>query len=169
MNGGVGSSVPPGVPGVPAVRAGVRLCVDFGSVRIGVAASDADAGVAVPVETVPRRVGDVDRIAELAAERAAVEVVVGLPVSLSGREGPAAQAARAWATTLAARVAPLPVRLVDERLTTAAAHRSLRAAGVGGRTNRAVVDQAAAAVILQDALARERATGQPPGEVVITS
>ena len=99
-------------------------------------------------------------------ERAAVEVVVGLPRSLSGGEGPAAQAARAYAERLAALVAPVPVRLVDERLTTVTAHQALRRSGVRERKGRQVVDQVAAVVILQQALDIERSSGRPPGEPV---
>ena len=102
---------------------------------------------------------------------AAIEVVVGLPRSLDGSEGPAAAKAREWATHLrsALQDAPIdntPVRLVDERLTTVDAHRGLRDSGVAGRRHRDVVDQAAAVLILQTALDTERATGRPPGERV---
>ena len=99
-------------------------------------------------------------------EHRAVGVVVGLPRSLSGGEGPAAAAARAYAAVVAARVAPVWVRLVDERLTSVDAHRTLRDSGVAGRRQRAVVDQAAAVLILQTALDTERSTGAPPGERV---
>jgi len=148
------------------VRRGVRLGVDVGSVRIGVARTDPEAILAVPVETVPRGEGDVARIAQLAAELAAVEVVVGLPLSLSGRSGPAAAAARAFAAELAVAVAPVPVRLVDERLSTVEATRGLRESGRKARSGRALVDQAAAVVIVQYAVDSERSTGRPPGAVV---
>lgn len=152
------------------MRPGARLGVDVGTVRIGVARCDAAGLLATPVETVPRGRGDLARIRSLAAEYDAVEVLVGLPRSLSGGEGPAARAARSFATALAGAVAPLPVRLVDERLSTVSAERDLRAAGVSGRRGRsrrsAVVDQAAAVVILQTALDTERTSGRPPGELV---
>jgi putative holliday junction resolvase len=147
------------------MRPGVRLAVDPGQVRIGVAACDPQARLAVPVETVPRGPGDLARLADLVAERAAIEVVVGLPRSLSGADGPAAGRAREFATALAAAVG-VPVRLVDERLTTVSATRQLQAAGRSSRQQRDVVDQAAAVVLLQDALDTERATGQLPGELV---
>jgi putative Holliday junction resolvase len=147
-------------------RSGVLLGVDPGSVRIGVAASDPSGLLASPVETVKRGPGDLDRIAAIAAEREAVAVLVGLPRSLSGGDGPAAAGARAWARELAQRLAPIPVRLVDERLSTVAAARDLRAAGVSGRKARGVVDQAAAVVFLQSALEAERASGAPVGEPV---
>ena len=147
-------------------RQGVRLGVDVGSVRVGIAASDPSGLLATPDATLPRGSGDLDTIAVLVAERGAVEVVVGLPVSLSGGEGPAAQGARAYATELAVRVAPVPVRLVDERLTTVGAERMLRERGVRGRARRAVVDQAASVTILQAALDAERGSGHAPGETV---
>ncbi|WP_214108988.1 Holliday junction resolvase RuvX [Acrocarpospora catenulata] len=145
------------------MRRGVRLGVDVGSVRVGVARSDPSGLLATPVETVRRGKGDLDRIAALAAEHEAIEIVVGLPASLSGRESHAAEAARAFAAKLAARVAPLPIRLYDERLTTVTAQQDLRASGVRAKRQRDVIDQAAAVVLLQAALDREKATGQPPG------
>ena len=148
------------------VRPGVRLGVDVGTVRVGLAASDAAGVLATPVETVRRGRGDLDRIAEVAADRGAVEVVVGLPRSLSGTEGAAAAAAREFATALAGRLSGTPVRLVDERLSTVTATRGMRAAGVSARRGRATVDQAAAVVILQDALDTERSGGTPPGETL---
>jgi putative holliday junction resolvase len=122
--------------------------------------------LASPVETVPRGRGDLRRIASIAAERAALEVLVGLPRALSGTEGPAAEAARTFAWALARQVAPRPVRLVDERLSTVQATKAMRESGVSERAGRARVDQAAAVVILQDALDQERASGVPAGELV---
>ena len=153
-------------PGPPAMRHGVRLGIDPGDARIGVARSDPTGFLATPVETVRRGKGDLARIAAIAAEEEAVEVVVGLPRSLSGREGPAAAKVREFAAALARRVAPLPVRLVDERMTTVSAEAMLRDRGRSGAKRRAVVDQAAAVLILQHALDAERTTGNPPGEIV---
>src|SRR5690606_1054605 len=110
--------------------------------------------------------GDEDALVTLVREREAIEVVVGLPISLSGREGPSAAAARAYARSLAGKLAPVPVRLVDERLSTVTAEHGLRAAGVGGRSRRKVVDRMAAVVILQSALDAERQVGVPPGQIV---
>ncbi|HEV2375571.1 MAG TPA: Holliday junction resolvase RuvX [Streptosporangiaceae bacterium] len=149
------------------MRPGVRIALDLGSVRIGVAASDPGALLASPLTTVRRGRGDLDRLAELTAAYQAVEIVVGLPTGLSGREGTAAAQARAFARALAARLAPVPVRLVDERFTTALAHDALRQAGRDSRQRRPVVDQAAAAVMLQGVLDTERSTGEPVGEVVV--
>lgn len=147
-------------------RQGVRIGVDVGSVRIGIAACDPAGVLATPVETVRRGTGDLRRIAEIVGERSALEVVVGLPRSLSGAEGPAAEAARSFANALARRVAPCPVRLVDERLSTVSATKAMRDSGVSAQAGRGSVDQAAAVVILQDALDREKATGSAPGEIV---
>ncbi|XVQ07960.1 Holliday junction resolvase RuvX [Spirillospora sp. CA-255316] len=148
------------------MRNGVRLGVDVGTVRIGVARSDPAGILASPLETVKRGKGDLDRLVALAGEHKALEVVVGLPTSLSGREGPAAEGARKFAARLAGRLPAETVRLYDERLTTVTAESGLRAGGVHGRDRRKVVDQAAAAVLLQAALDGERLTGCPPGEIV---
>lgn len=148
------------------MRGGVRLGVDVGDVRIGVARCDPSGYLAVPVETVRRGPGDFDRLAALTAESEAMEVVVGLPVSLSGREGPAAAKARDFAGQLAERVAPVPVRLFDERLSTVGAQQGFRAQGRSTRSTRDRIDQAAAALILQNALDTERSTGKPPGSTV---
>ncbi len=148
------------------MRVGVRLGLDPGDARIGVARCDPSGIIATPVETVPRGAGDLDRIAAILEEEGAVEVVMGLPRSLSGSEGPAAARTREFAAEVARRLAPVPVRLVDERLTTVTAEAMLRERGKKGQKRRAVVDQAAAVVILQHALDAERTRGDAPGEVV---
>jgi putative Holliday junction resolvase len=148
------------------MRRGVRLGIDAGTVRIGVAESDPEGLIATPLETVQRGSGDLARIAAIAADRTAIEVVVGVPLSLSGREGPSAVTVRTFAAELAMALAPVPVRLVDERLTTVTAERVLRDRGRKGPSRRAVVDQAAAVVILQHALDAERASGSAPGETL---
>lgn len=147
------------------MRHGVRLGIDPGDARIGVARSDPSGMLATPVETVRRGGADVRRIAALVAQEDAVEVLVGLPRSLHGGEGPAAAKVRKFAARVARRVAPVPVRLCDERLTTVTAEAMLRGQRKGA-DRRAVVDQVAAVVILQQALDSERATGAPPGELV---
>jgi putative holliday junction resolvase len=148
------------------VRTGVRLSVDVGSVRIGVARCDRDGLLASPLTVVRRGTGDLDALVGLVREAEAIEVVAGLPTSLSGKEGPAARSVRMFASALAAKVAPLPVRLVDERFTTTTAHEVLRRGGKDSRARREIVDAAAAAVLLQSALDTERGTGYPPGELV---
>lgn len=149
-----------------AFRPGVRIAIDVGKVRIGVAASDPAGLLATPVETVPAGRSAFARIAEIVVEREALEVIVGLPRMLSGDEGTAAAEARTFGHRLARRVAPCPVRLVDERMTTASAAKAMRASGVSARQGRNSVDQAAAMVILQDALDSERSAGVAPGELV---
>ena len=148
------------------MRFGTRLAVDVGSARIGVARCDPDGLIASPLATIPRGPGDLRSLASLAADEDAIEVIVGLPTGLSGREGAAAARARVFAEALAARLAPVPVRLVDERFTTVIAHDALRRGGRSSRARRPVVDQAAAALILQGALDTERTTGKPAGELV---
>lgn len=144
----------------------MRLGVDLGDVRIGVARSDPAGLIATPVETLARGAGDLQRLVALAAEQGAVEVVLGLPRSLSGGEGPAAAKVREFARGLADAMRPVPVRLCDERLSTVTAEAVLRGQGRKGRKRRAVVDQAAAVVILQNALDTERGSGTAPGEIV---
>jgi putative holliday junction resolvase len=142
-------------------RPGRRLGVDFGEVRVGVALSDPAGILATPLLTLNRDRsggGDLDALAALVAEHEVVEVVVGLPRTLAGRHGPAAQAAAEYARTLAKRLgAGVPVRLIDERLTTVSAARVLAERGVRGRRQRAVLDQAAAVEILQGWLEARRA------------
>ena len=140
---------------------GVRLGVDVGTVRVGVAASDPGGVLASPLVTLtrdPQGGADLAELARLVADRQAVEVVVGLPRSLSGRDGPAARAAREYAEAVAQRIAPIPVRLADERLTTVTATRRLAEAGTRGRKGRLVVDRSAAVLILQGWLDAARRT-----------
>jgi putative Holliday junction resolvase len=148
------------------MRHGVRVGVDVGDVRIGVSRSDPSGMLATPVETVPRGTGDLARLKEIVVDVGAVEVVVGLPRSLSGGEGPAATKARDFARALARALDPVPVRLCDERLSTVTAEAVLRSQGKKGQKRRAVVDQAAAVVILQNALDTERSSGAAPGETL---
>ncbi|MFT4220390.1 MAG: Holliday junction resolvase RuvX [Microbacterium sp.] len=153
-------------PEASGFRPGPRLGVDVGRARVGVARSDRDGLLATPVETVPRRVGDpVARVVALAVEHAAVEIVVGLPVSLRGDDTASTADARAFAAAVAA-ASTVPVRLVDERLSTVSAHAALRDSGRSQRSSRRIVDQVAAVVLLQQALDVEKRTGQAPGETV---
>lgn len=150
------------------MRRGRRLAIDVGDARIGVASCDPDGILATPVETVPGR--DVPaaqrRLKQLVEEYEPIEIVVGLPRSLKGGEGPAAVKVRAFAGELARMVVPVPVRLVDERMTTVTASQGLRASGVKSKKGRAVIDQAAAVIILQQALESERVSGKAPGDGV---
>lgn len=152
------------------MRTGVRLGIDVGKARIGLAASDPHGMLATPVRTVSRArgaaagVADVQEILAEASEREALELVVGLPLSLSGAETPSTQDAKDFAALLAA--GGTPVRLVDERLSTVSAQSALRASGRSSKQSRSVIDQAAAVVILQHALDAERASGAAPGRVL---
>jgi putative Holliday junction resolvase len=134
------------------------LGVDLGTRRIGVAVSDGTGTIASPL-TVVARSGDVAadhrRIAALVIDEDAERVIVGLPLSMSGTAGPAAQSAMAESETLAAAL-PVPVELWDERLTTVVADRSMIARGKRAPARRKVVDQVAAAVILQSWLDAHR-------------
>jgi putative Holliday junction resolvase len=127
------------------------LALDVGSRRLGVAVSDPTGTVASPLATVPRRTPaeDAQALASLAAEQDATVVVVGLPLTLAGRQGPAARAVRAYLDELRALLPGLDFRLADERLSTVAAERALVGGGVRRRRRRDVVDQVAASVFLQ--------------------
>jgi putative Holliday junction resolvase len=140
-------------PRLPA--RGTLIGLDLGSKTIGVAASDPERRLAAGVETIARTkfAADVARLLKLAAERNAAGFVLGLPINMDGSEGPAAQSARAFARNLAKRT-ELPIALWDERLSTAAVERELIAADVSRKKRAAVVDQHAAAFILQGALDR---------------
>ena len=144
----------------------MRLAVDVGSVRVGVARSDAGGVLASPLTVLRSGPAAQAELSALVADAGAVEVIVGLPTSLSGRDGPAATGARRFAAELAERLAPVPVRLLDERFTTTQAHAALRRGGKDSRTRRQIVDAAAAAVLLQAALDAERASGLPAGQLV---
>ena len=134
---------------------GTLIGLDLGTKTIGVAASDPDRKIATPVETIARRTftTDASRIIGLAADRSAVGFVLGLPINMDGSEGPRAQSTRAFARNLG-KLTELPIALWDERLSTAAVERELIAADVSRKKRAAVIDQHAAAFILQGALDR---------------
>lgn len=149
------------------MRHGVRIGVDVGTARVGLAASDPYGYLASPVETIRR--GDdvapvIERIVAEAAEREAIEIVVGLPLSLSGADTKSTEDARSVADALA-RAGGLPVRLIDERLSTVSAQAALHKTGRNTRNSRSVVDQVAAVILLQHALDSERAGGALPGRL----
>jgi putative holliday junction resolvase len=147
---------------------GVRLGVDVGAVRVGVAVCDPDGILATPLSTLARdqrtdrEIGDgsvptdIAELARLVSERDVVEVVVGLPVTLAGGHGLASTQVRAYADRLSGVIDPVPVRLADERMSTVVATRRLSERGLRGRKQRAVVDQAAAVEILQSWLDTQR-------------
>lgn len=142
--------------------------------RVGVSASDPSGVLATPVKTLKRDVkknSDITVLLKLAIEREARQIFVGLPRSMSGGETASTQMARDYADELANRLVAagqehIQVRLVDERLTTVSAHRSLHQAGLDGRKHRSVVDQVAAVEILQQVLEMRRHGQMSPGELV---
>ncbi len=147
-------------------RRGTRLGIDVGRARIGVAKCDPDGLLATPVETVPRNEGSVARILVLAEEYSATELLVGLPLNMRGEDTASTVDSREFATALA-EASGLPVRLVDERLSTVSAHAVLRDSGRSQRSSRSIVDQVAAVVLLQQALDVEKSTGTPAGTPVL--
>ncbi|MCX6414364.1 MAG: Holliday junction resolvase RuvX [Actinobacteria bacterium] len=140
------------------MRTGVRLAIDVGSVRIGVARSDPGGLMAVPLDAISANDLAFTAVSGLVDEYEAIEVVVGLPLSMDGTEGRAARLARGWAERLSAALA-VPVRLVDERLTTVQAQRGLHAAGRSVKSSRGMIDSASAVILLQSDLDAERAKG----------
>jgi len=147
------------------MRSGVRLGVDAGKARVGVSACDRDGLLATPVVTLSRGDATVAELRDLIAEYDAFEVVVGLPLSLQGDDTASTADARALAAELAGTV-DVPVRLVDERLSTVSAQRALHQSGRTVKSSRPMIDQVAAVIILQNALDFERSAGRPPGTVV---
>jgi len=154
----------------PDYPAGVKIGVDVGMARVGVASSDPHGMLATPVRTLrrdPKKNSDIRMLVREILERTAVQVFVGLPRSLGGGETASAQMAREYAALLvaelAARQAAVSVRMIDERLTTVSAHRSLRQAGLSTRDHRKVVDQVAAVEILQQAIDMQRSLGRDVG------
>ncbi len=159
------------VPG--AYPRGVKLGVDVGTVRVGVAVCDRDGILATPLRTLARNVKkntDVRILANLALELDAVEIFVGLPRTMKGEEHASARMATEYAkllvSTLLEAGSGVPVRLVDERLSTVSAHRELHQAGMSSRDHRKVVDQVAAAGILQHAIDMQKARGTDVGSRV---
>lgn len=161
---------------------GPRLGVDVGGVRVGLAASDPDGIMANPVETLTRdrsisytsggaipRVlpTDIARIVAEVQERSAAVVYIGQPRHLSGAQSDSSAISGAYGDLLARLIAPVPVRFVDERLTTVSAHQALHASGRAGKKHRGVVDQVAAVIILETALNSEKNTGKRAGTLAL--
>lgn len=146
----------------------MRLGIDVGKARIGLAASDASGALVLPVETIPAhpRSAAIRKIVAEAEGRRAIEVVVGLPKHMSGQEGDSAHSARLFASELAKRLPGVRICLIDERLSTTQAQAMLHTVGMDTRRSRKVIDQMAAQIILEQAIASERGSGLPPGELV---
>lgn len=142
------------------MRPGIRLACDVGKARIGIARSDPGGVLAVPLEAVPAGENSVIRVRDLAVEYEVIEIIVGLPITMSGQYGPAAEYTQEWVSDLA-RVTEVPIRLHDERLTTVQAQRGLHEAGRTAKSSRSVIDSASAVVLLQACLDSERSSGQP--------
>jgi len=147
------------------MRGGVRLGVDAGKARVGVSMCDRDGLLATPVVTLSRGDDTIDELRRLVEEHGAMEVVVGLPLSLRGDDTASTADARSLAADLAEQL-DVPVRLVDERLSTVSAQRALHQSGRTVKASRPVIDQVAAVIILQNALDFERSAGRPPGTIV---
>jgi putative Holliday junction resolvase len=147
------------------VHPGVRLALDIGTVRIGVARSDALGMLAVPLDAIPAGDGSWVAVSDLVEEWQAVAVFVGLPLHLSGAEGASSTMAREWAAGLAERI-DVPVRLIDERLSSVQAQRALQAGGRSTRQSKSLIDSASAVMVLQSVLEAEARSGEAPGEPV---
>lgn len=141
---------------------GIRLGIDPGQARIGVALSDSGGLLAMPSETVAVDGGELDRLVELVVVNGVSTVIVGLPINLSGRWTASTRSAYRLACDLAERVG-VPVRMIDERLTTTSAQAALRSSGKSERAGRSVIDQIAAVTLLQQALDTERQLNRPAG------
>lgn len=148
------------------MRAGVRLAVDVGAVRIGVARCDATGTLAVPEVTLLARSDWLAQLRDLVDEYEPIEILIGLPVSLDGRERAAAEWVHQVVADIAQALPQVALRLIDERLTTTIAHNQFRETGVTTRKGRGYVDQVAAVIMLQGALDSERSSGNPPGTLV---
>lgn len=147
---------------------GVRIALDVGSVRIGVAKCDAECLLATPVTTILAGPEAVSEILALVNDHAAICVYIGKPISLAGKDTASTQSAIEFASEIAAALknSEIQVRLIDERLSTVSAQRGMQEAGRNVKQSRDAIDQAAAVVILEHALASERNLGALVGEEV---
>lgn len=155
---------------------GVRLGVDVGSVRIGVAKCDPAGMLATPLETIAAGETAIPKIIELIKAHTPIAVYVGNPLSLNGQVTQSTIAAGEFALTLVSAISGHPeiadtkVRLIDERLSTVSAQRGLHEVGRTQKSSRVVIDQAAAIIILEHALESEKRQGDFAGkEVVVTN
>jgi putative Holliday junction resolvase len=147
------------------VRSGRRLAVDVGKVRVGLAVSDFHGILASPLQNIARESNDAQTVASMLAaiaEETIIEAYFGLPVSMSGNASASTEDAIALATAFEAS-SMIPVRMIDERLTTVSAAAALRSSGKNSKEGRKVIDQIAATMILEQALATEKSSGKQPG------
>lgn len=151
------------------MQSGKYIGVDVGKARVGIAQAYAGTTLAIPVKTlrVEPDGSELEELVEFIGEEATAAVFVGLPLLMSGKEGEAARMSRSYARRLAKKIAPIPVRLLDERLTSSSAHGMLSEAGVNTRNHKQMVDQVAAELILTQAIEIQLASNQMPGELVM--
>jgi putative Holliday junction resolvase len=148
--------------------AGVRIAIDVGSVRIGVAKCDVEGLLATPLMTISAGPEAVSQALGLVQEYEAICVYVGKPISLAGKDTASTQLAIEFAGEIAAQLkdSATQVRLIDERLSTVSEQRGMHESGRSVKQSRDAIDQAAAVVILEHALASERNSGTLVGEEV---
>ena len=142
---------------------GVRLAVDFGTVRVGVAKSDPAGKIALPLTTITGDEPAVEKLAQLTTDEAAQVVYVGLPLNLKGQVTQSAKQALNFAEELSKSIAPIPVLMIDERFTSSTATKQLQEAGLTSRQSRGLVDQVSALGLLEQALQIEARTGMLAG------
>ncbi|CAB4633597.1 unannotated protein [freshwater metagenome] len=150
------------------MRPGRRLAVDVGTVRIGVAACDSECIIASGLDTVARESdisSSIDSLLTLINEVNPIEIYVGLPANLSGSHSKSTLDAISFAKALQGKTT-VPLRFIDERLTSVTANANLRASGKNSKNSRHVVDQVAATIILEQALSMERSLGHAPGKSI---
>lgn len=151
---------------VPTPSKGARLAIDVGTVRIGIARCDSNQILAFPVDTITNDSTAMSKIAELVSTNSVELIYVGNPISLNTSNTKSTLVAQDFAKLLLTKVS-VPVHLVDERLTTVSAQNQLQNAGRSPKSSRSVIDQVAAVVLLDHALAIEKSTGRLAGVTVV--
>ncbi len=144
-------------------RAGKRIAFDFGMSRVGVAYSTSDGILCSPLITLPNDAELMGNVSALLTEEEPFEIYVGLPLNLQGLHTVSTEAAISFAHALE-RATEVSVRMVDERLSTRGAQAQLQASGKNTRNSKTLIDAAAATLILESAIAFEKATGRLPGK-----
>ena len=145
------------------MRKGIRYAIDYGDQRIGLAKSDVDAIMAVPVATIKNDEFALKNLLEHLNETGYLDIYIGLPKHLSGVLGQSALKAQEFARKLSAEIDVDSIRMLDERLTTTSASARLQESGVNTRNQKSIIDQAAAVELLEFALDSEKRTGNIPG------
>lgn len=145
------------------MRKGIRFAIDYGDARVGLAKSDIDAIMAVPVATIKNDKNLLNNIIAHITESSCLEVYVGLPRHLSGNIGSSANKSVNFAQQLKKALVAIPVRMIDERLTTTSASARLQESGVNTRGQKGIIDQVAAIELLEQALDYEKRNNEIPG------